>query len=228
MTRVSQKHGSLAILLLLGSEFLAPGLRAQTNSGPARFEAEIKAFEAADRTNPPPQGAVLFVGSSSIRLWKTLARDFPNQKVINRGFGGSHVADSLAFADRIILPYKPKMVVIYAGDNDIAAGKPPETVFADFNALTEKIHAKMPQTRIAFISIKPCPSRWHLADKIRAANEMIARRCAQDKRLVYIDVFGPMLGTDGKPRPELFVEDKLHMNEQGYALWKRIVAPHLQ
>jgi lysophospholipase L1-like esterase len=230
MTLVPLKHFLQAALLwlVIDANPLAPALHAQTNSGHTRFETEIKAFEVADKTNPPPTRAVLFVGSSSIRLWETLAQDFPRAKVINRGFGGSQIADSLAYADRIILPYRPKTVVLYAGDNEIAAGKSPEEVFADFKALARTIHRKLPRTRVRFISIKPSPSRWRLADKIKAANQLIAEFCGQDKRLAYIDVFSPMLGTDGRPRPELFVKDKLHLNAQGYELWARIVAPHLK
>jgi lysophospholipase L1-like esterase len=228
MIRIPRCSLAVMALLLVAAHVATPKLWAQTNSGSVRFEAEIKAFEAADKTNPPPARAILFVGSSSIRLWKTLAQDFPHRKVINRGFGGSQIADSLAFADRIILPYKPKTVVLYAGDNDIAAGKSPEDVFADFKALTQKIHAKLPRTRIGFISIKPSPSRWHLVEKIKTANRLIAEFCGRDKRLVYIDVFTPMLRADGTPRPELFVEDKLHLNAKGYELWARIVAPHLR
>jgi lysophospholipase L1-like esterase len=228
MIRIPRCSPAVIALLAVAAHVATPQLWAQTNSGSARFEAEIKAFETADKTNPPPARAVLFVGSSSVRLWKTLARDFPDLKVINRGFGGSHIADSLAFADRIILPYKPRMVVLYAGDNDIAAGKSPEEIFTDFKALTQKIHAKLPRTRIAFISIKPSPSRWPLVEKIKTANRLIAEYCRKARRLDYIDVFTPMLGDDGTPRAELFVEDKLHLNAKGYALWTRIVAPHLK
>ncbi len=224
MKRIVPLHGLLAVTAAL----FASAASAQTNAGPARFESEIKAFEAADKTNPPPRQAVLFVGSSSIRLWKTLARDFPVSKTINRGFGGSRIADSLAYADRIIFPYKPKMIVIYAGDNDIAAGKSPEEVFADFAALVQKIHSKLPRTRIGFISIKPSPARWQLVDKSRAANRLISEHCANNKRLVYIDVFTPMLGAEGTPRAELFVEDNLHLNAKGYELWTRVIAPHLK
>ncbi len=201
---------------------------AETNLTSAKWEPDIQAFEASDKTNPPPHGPVLFVGSSSIRLWETLARDFPRHKVINRGFGGSQIADSVAFADRIILAYKPKIVVLYAGDNDIASGKSPEQVFPDFKALVEKIHAALPKTRIVFISIKPSPSRWLFADKVRAANQLIEAYCRQSKRLSYIDVFNPMLGADGNPRPELFIADSLHMNAKGYALWTKLVESSLR
>ncbi len=193
----------------------------------AKWEAEIAALERADKTNPPPSGAILFAGSSSIRLWKTLAEDFPRHRVINRGFGGSHISDNVAYADRIILPAKPKLVLLYAGDNDLAANKTPDQALADFQAFTKKVHSAQPSTRILLISIKPSISRWHLADKVKAANRLIEGFTQRDARLGYIDVFTPMLGADGQPRPEIFLDDKLHMNAQGYALWRRIIAPRL-
>ena len=122
-----------------------------------RWESDIAAFEAADKKSPPPQGAVLFIGSSSIRIWKTLATDFPDQKTINRGFGGSELADSVYYADRIVIPYKPRLIVLFAGTNDINAGKRPETVFADFKAFVAKVRAGLPNTRIAYLSISPAP-----------------------------------------------------------------------
>jgi lysophospholipase L1-like esterase len=186
-----------------------------------------QAFETADRTNPPPQGAILFVGSSSIRLWKTLPEDFAGHKVINRGFGGSEIADSTVFAGRIIVPCKPKWVVLYAGDNDLAAGKSPERVFDDFKVFVARVRAALPQTKVAFISIKPSPSRRQLLEQQKAANELIAGYCKSEGRAEYIDVFHPMLGPDGEPRGDLFLEDKLHLNVQGYRLWREIIRPHL-
>lgn len=211
---------SFAVWLILSFVFTA---LAQTN----RFDAEIAAFEAKDRTNPPPKDAILFVGSSSIRLWKTLAEDLPNYKVINRGFGGSQIADSIHFAERIVLPYQPRMIVMYAGGNDINAGKTPDQVANDFKAFVAKVRGKLPDTRIAYISIAPNPARWAQVDRVRRANELIREFIATDSRLAFIDVFPHMLGQDGHPRPDIFVEDRLHMNEHGYALWKRIVGKAL-
>jgi len=216
------------IALAAGAGLAGQPLRAQNKADSSKWESEIKAIEAADKTNPPPHGAVLFIGSSSIRLWKTLAEDFQEYKVINRGFGGSHIIDSVAFADRIAIPYKPRMILLYAGDNDIAAGKSPEQVLADFKAFTRKVRPRLSETKVAFISIKPSPSRWEFAEKIKAANRLIEDFCRQDERLIYIDVFNPMLGADGKPRPELFVEDMLHLNRKGYALWTAMIRPRLK
>lgn len=194
---------------------------------PARFEKDIKAFEAADKTNKPPRHPIVFVGSSSIRKWTTLAKDFPKRKVINRGFGGSHISDSIYFCDRIVTCYKPRMVVMYAGDNDIGAGKSPETVLADFKTFAGKVWAADKKTKIAFIAIKPSIKRWNLVEHIKAANKLIQAYCQTDKRLDYIDIFPPMIGADGKPRPELFVSDGLHMTPEGYKLWTSIVEKHL-
>ena len=191
-----------------------------------QWESEIRAFEEADRRAPPPRGAVLFVGSSSIRLWKTLAEDFPTTKVINRGFGGSHLADAVYYADRIVIPYRPRLILLYAGSNDLAAGKSPERVFEDYREFVEKVRRQLPPTRIAYISIAPNPARWHLVSQMRAVNDLIRTYTARDRRLIYIDVFAAMLGPDGKPRPELFIEDKLHMNATGYRLWRSIIAPY--
>ncbi len=191
------------------------------------WEADIRRFEAADRANPPPQNAVLFIGSSGIVLWKTLAQDFPEYKVINRGFGGSQIADSTFYADRIVFPYKPRLIVLRAGTNDIAAGKSPEQVFEDFKAFVATVRARLPQTRIVFMSLNPSIARWGNFAKESKANELIKAFIAADKNLTYIDTVGPMLGTDGKPRPELYASDKLHNSPEGYKLWAQLVHPHL-
>jgi lysophospholipase L1-like esterase len=193
----------------------------------AQWEKDIRSFEAADQSNPPPRGAVLFIGSSSIRLWTNLAQAFPGHQVINRGFGGSQVSDSVAFVSRIVTPYKPKLVLLYAGDNDIAAGKSPERVLSDFKAFVERIHAALPETRIAFIAIKPCPARERFLESVRTANHLIQAYTASDKRLLYIDVFTPMLAKDGRPRADLVIKDGLHPNAQCYELWASIIRPIL-
>jgi lysophospholipase L1-like esterase len=225
MIHAFSKHAGKAARapLVFALLVLAYCAQAQTN----RWDAEIAAFEAQDRTNPPPKNALLFIGSSSIRLWKTLAQDFPEHKVINRGFGGSQIADSIQFTDRIVIPYKPKMVVLYAGGNDINSGKTPEQVASDFKAFVRQIHAKLPETRVAYISIAPNPARWAQVDRVRSANELIRDFTKTNARLTFIDVFPHMLGDDGQPRPEIFVEDRLHMNEKGYALWTRLMRPIL-
>ena len=194
----------------------------------AKWEKDIAAYEAADRNNPPPNGCIVFVGSSSIRKWTSLAKDFPGKPVINRGFGGSQITDSVAFASRIVLPYHPKQVIIYAGDNDIGAGKSPEQVLSDFRAFVSVLHKVQPDLPIGFIAIKPSIKRWNLVDKVRAANRLIAVDCRKDKRLTFIDIENDMLGGDGMPNKALFVADGLHMTPEGYEVWTRRVKPLLK
>jgi lysophospholipase L1-like esterase len=215
----------LSLAAIVSSALLSASLLAAEPAA-SPWEKEIRAFEAKDQQQPPPEGAVLFVGSSSIRLWK-LDESFPDVKTINRGFGGSHLADSVAFAERIVIPYRPKLVVLYAGDNDLAAGKTPARVLADFKQFVAKVEAALPETRIAFISIKPCPKRRALVDRVRETNARIAEFISRDERLRYIDVFQPMLDADGQPRAELFREDGLHLSVAGYKLWADALRPTL-
>ena len=193
----------------------------------SRWEKYIARFQATDKKQMPPPGGILFIGSSSIRMWKTLEQDFPGLPVTNRGFGGSQIADSNHFAERIVHPYKPRQIVLYAGDNDVAAGKSPETVLADFQQFVKTVHGKLPKARVSFISIKPSLSRWKLSGKMARANSLVSDACGKDKRLDYIDIWQPMLGDDGRPKPDLFLGDGLHLNAKGYALWTSIVKPYL-
>jgi lysophospholipase L1-like esterase len=195
---------------------------------PDKWTAAIDKFTKADATTPPPRGAVVFIGSSSIVKWTSLATDFPDHKVINRGFGGSELADCVFYLDRIAIPYHPRVVVLYAGDNDLHAGKTPEAITADFAAFCQKIHAALPATRIVFIAVKPSPSRWKIREPQEEANALIAAHCAKDPRCAFVDVWKPMLDAKGQPRPELFLADRLHMNPAGYAVWAPLVAPHLR
>jgi lysophospholipase L1-like esterase len=193
----------------------------------SRWEKEIAAFERRDRDKPPSKNGLLFVGSSSIRLWN-LSKSFPDLTTINRGFGGSGLADAVHFAPRIVLKYEPRVIVLYAGDNDIAAGKTPEQVGADFRDFVQTVHKKLPKTRIIFLSIKPSIQRWRLIDTIRKANALVEAECNKGERLRYLDVATPMLGSDGKPRSELFAKDGLHLNEEGYKLWASALLPILR
>lgn len=194
---------------------------------PSRWEKDIAAFEAQDKTNPPEKGAIVFIGSSSIRMWSTLEQDFPKHRVINRGFGGSQIADSVKFADRIVIPYAPRLVVMYAGGNDINAKKTPEVVFADFKTFVKKVHAALPETVIAYISVAPNPKRWSQIEEVKAVNRMVAEYCAKQPKLEFIDVYPHMLGPDGKPKPDIFKADQLHMVDKGYRIWTDVVGKHL-
>ena len=186
------------------------------------------AFAKADAAKPPEKGGIVFVGSSSIVKWKSLAKDFPEHKVVNRGFGGSQLFDSVNYFDRAVLPHQPRLIVLYAGGNDINAGKTPERVFSDFKAFVALAHQKLPQTRVACISIAGNPARWKQVEQVREANRLIEQFTKTDPQLVFINVFPHMMGPDGTPKPDIFVEDKLHMNEKGYAIWKEVVGPFLK
>ena len=187
----------------------------------------MQRFVASDAQQPPPKHGIVFVGSSSIRFWETLAQDFPGKPVINRGFGGSEVRDSTWYADRIVIPYAPRQVVLYAGDNDLNSGRSPEQVRDDVVAFVTRIRAALPEARIGYLSIKPSPSRAQLLPAIVRANQLIKQALAKVPRTDYIDIYTPMLDATGKPRPELFREDMLHMKPEGYALWRKAVAPVL-
>ena len=211
---------------------LAPALRADDKAPAqphdfAQWENEIAALEKADALTPPPKGGIVFVGSSSIRLWKTLAQDFPQHRVLNRGFGGSEIADSVHFADRLVLAYEPRMVVLYAGGNDLNNGRPPAEVFADFQAFTARLRAQLPDAEIAYISSAGNPARWAQVGNVRALNGLIAAFIKDQPHMQFINVFTPMLGGDGLPRPEIFVADKLHMNAAGYQIWTATIRPFL-
>jgi lysophospholipase L1-like esterase len=192
-----------------------------------KWEKDIAAFEARDKTNPPPQKAILFAGSSSMRLWKTLPEDLPGYTIINRGFGGSQIFENTHFASRIAIPYKPRLIVLHAGSNDIAAGRTPEQVLADFKAYVQTIRAALPETRIAFVSINPTPRRWEQVEKQKRANALIKDYVASGKNLDYIDIFNPLLEPDGKPREDLHIADRLHPNHAGYKLRAELIRPHL-
>lgn len=202
--------------------------QAQTEDPYAKWEDAISAFEKADSDSPPLPESILFIGSSSIRMWSSVADDMSPMPVINRGFGGSQIDDSVHFANRIVFPYKPSAIVFYAGDNDIAAKKTPETLLADFARFEKLVHAVLHDTPIYYIAIKPSPSRWSMWENMKRANALIEKYTIEHSGCVFIDVATPMLGSDGNPRKELFLDDNLHMNADGYRLWTSIVRPRLE
>jgi lysophospholipase L1-like esterase len=206
---------------------LRPAFCAETNHNFAKWESDMAAFEAHDRTNAPPTNALLFIGSSTIRLWTTLAADFPGHAVINRGFGGSEVVDSTHFAGRILFPYAPKAIFFRAGGNDIAAGRAPELVFEDFKDFVATVHAKLPDIDIYFISWNPTIARWPNRDKEAVYNNAVKAFAQQTTHLIYIETADMVLGPDGRPRPELFRADKLHFSAAGYKLLVARVRPFL-
>ena len=194
---------------------------------PHRWDKQIAAFEKADQETMPPKNGILFVGSSSIRYWN-LEKSFPGKPVINRGFGGSEISDSLFFADRIIIKHQPRIIVFYAGDNDLARGKSSSRVVKDYQAFVAKIHGALPRTKIIFVAIKPSIARWKLIKPIRVTNSHILEITKTDPLQEFLDVDGPMIGNDGKPKPELFIKDGLHLNVAGYKLWNSLLRPHLE
>ena len=193
---------------------------------PNRFAGDIDAFAQWDSKNAFPAEPVLFVGSSSIRMWRT-RQGFPDQPVINRGFGGSHISDVLHFADRIVLPYQPRVIVFYAGDNDVAGGKSAQRVRDDYRRFVDLVGARLPQTRLIFVTIKPSGQRWALWPEMARANDLVRDLCDKDDRLFFADLATPLLDSDGKPDDQLFLADRLHLSPQGYAVWNRALAPIL-
>lgn len=193
----------------------------------AKWEKAISAFEQADRQHPPEKGGVLFIGSSTIVLWTTLAKDFPDHRVINRGFGGSEIEDSTHFADRIVFPYEPQAIFLRAGGNDIHAGKSAERVFADYRAFVEKVHTRLPKTRIVFISLSPAPIRWDERATNKELNQLVKSFLKDKPYLGYVETYDMTITPDGKAREELFRADRLHFNADGYKLLVDRVRPAL-
>ncbi len=194
---------------------------------PNRFQDQISAFLQWDLKNSYPSDAILFIGSSSIRLWPTF-KDFPDNPVINRGFGGSHISDVIFFYDHLVLKYQPLVIVFYAGDNDIAAGKSVEQVYEDYLKFLGKILTDLPHIKIIYIPIKPSISRWRFWPQMKEVNTLIDQLHQKDENLHYIDTATPMLDSSGNPKGRLFIEDGLHLNEAGYALWQSVLEPLLE
>lgn len=229
----------LWILLLAGPSYIIPGLYAQEQAesvpwwqqenpplfDPQRWEKAIQAFESEDRKAPPPEGAIVGIGSSSMFFWHAaIHKDLSPLTIIPRGFGGSTMEDARYYADRIVIPYRPRAVVLYEGDNDIGAFQlSPERILEIFNGFVAKIHDALPQTRIYVISIKPSIARWNVWPQMQETNRLLKAACESSALLTYIDVASPMLDENRRPRKDIFVEDKLHLNEKGYQIWTKAI-----
>ncbi|MDP1790107.1 MAG: SGNH/GDSL hydrolase family protein, partial [Methylibium sp.] len=202
-----------------------PAVQARSNSGAgtasaaphadARWQESLEAFALADQAQAPQPGGVLFVGSSSIRLWSGLEAQFAGESIVKRGFGGSRMFDCAEYLERLVLPYKPRLVIVYAGDNDLAEGRTPQQVLASFSAFVEGVRRALPDTRIAFLSIKPSPLRSALMPQVAETNALVADYSQRTPNLDYIDIYSKMLDEQGHPRAELFQPDALHLNAQG-------------
>jgi len=217
-----KKSGFVLVLLVLASL-----LNAQQQKPP--FWDDIQAFKKEDSVNHPAKNAILFIGSSSFTKWTDVSDYFPGYKIINRGFGGSTLLDQIRYVNDDVFPYHPKQIVIYCGENDLAASDTVtgEMVYKRFVTLFNRIRYRLSNVPIVFISLKPSPSRWHLREKMIAANNKIKAFLAKQKKTAFVDVYHKMLGPDGSPIKEIYLEDNLHMNAKGYAIWQKELRPHL-
>jgi lysophospholipase L1-like esterase len=193
----------------------------------AKWKDELDRIAASDKAHPPEPGGITFVGSSSIRMWD-LEKSFPGKGYVNHGFGGSEIVDSTYYFEELVAKHKPRLVVFYAGDNDVANGKSPEEVLNGFQAFAEKFKKDLPKANLLYISIKPSIARWKLADKMREANRLIEDYGNRRPNFRFVNVWPVMLDDKGEPRKDIFLEDGLHMNEAGYAEWVKLVEPLLK
>jgi lysophospholipase L1-like esterase len=203
-----------SIILLFGQEKADPD--------PKRFQNEIDAFQNWDSKNAVPENPILFIGSSSIRMWRTHDA-FPDLPVINRGFGGAEISDMLYYYDQIAKPYDPEIIVFYCGDNDISAGKKAEQVFHDFKTIREKLISDFPDANFIYLTAKLCQSRWNTSPEIKIYNNLVSEYCHSNDRTNYLDTATPLLKKDGTPDNSLFLPDLLHLNDKGYAIWSKLL-----
>ena len=218
----------ISLLLFIG---LACG---QDGPNPERFKknpendrVSIDLFQEWDKKNSAPQNPIVFIGSSSIRKWPT-AEYFPNIPIINRGFGGSHISDVNHYINETVLKYKPRIIVFYAGDNDIAYGKTPESILDDYDYFVKNVHTNLSHTKIIFIPIKPSLRRWSYWPKMKEANNLIYNYTTKNPLLYYVDTSSPMLDNNGIPIPSLYINDSLHLSNDGYDLWSGLLEPILR
>ncbi len=217
---------ALAVTLPLARTSQAQEKKVEPAAG--KWDKEFAAMEAKDKQAPPSKQGIVFVGSSSIRMWD-LKESFPDLPAINRGFGGSQLSDSVEHFDRLVLPHQPRIVVLYAGDNDLAGGKKtPEQVTADFAAFQKKLRAALPECKLIFIGVKPSVARAKLLDKQRETNGLVRKSCEADKLSTFLDVEKPMQSADGQVRPDIFLKDGLHLNDAGYKIWNELLLPLLR
>ena len=193
------------------------------------FWDDIQAFKKQDSVSPPPKNAILFIGSSSFTMWKDVQTYFPSFTIINRGFGGSSLTDVIRYSDEIIIPYQPKQIVIYCGENDLAGSDDVKgrMVFDRFKQLFKIMRRHYPKAKLTYVSMKPSPSRLHLMSKMLEGNLLIKNFLKKKKKTSFVDAYHNMLNRDGTPMKDIFLEDNLHMNAKGYTIWQKLIEPHL-
>lgn len=223
--RHSQSFRPMRLMLALSVASLTLCASAQDA---LRFEAAMDAFREADAQQPTPEGSLLFVGSSSIRMWDTLPQAFPEYPTINRGFGGSHFSDALHWFEDLVPPHRPAAIFVYEGDNDTASGKDEQRIRREAEEFLKKTRAVHPNVPVVFISPKPCPERWHLKAEYEATNTALESMTTQHPDVYFADVWTASLGFDGKPIPETFIEDGIHMNHLGYLIWRNVLRDVVQ
>jgi lysophospholipase L1-like esterase len=211
----------LAILLL----FVIVQANAQD---PKRFQKEIEIIAEKENCFSPDQELLLFTGSSSVRMWKDVEAAFPGYHVINNGFGGSHFSDLIYYYDKVIAPYKPDVLFIYEGDNDIASGKKPKSVLKEAKQLIGMIRSDFPETKIVLISPKPSLARWELKEEYKKLNSLLEKYARQTNGVEFADVWEAMVDEEGNVYTDIFVDDNLHLNEKGYAIWEKVMARHIE
>lgn len=220
------KRNPIYLILLICLACITVQLKAVAQDA-RPFWSEIEAFQKQDSLAMPAKNGIVFVGSSSIRMWKDAEQTFKKYQVINRGFGGSTLAEAITYLDYLVFPYEPRQVVIYSGENDVAGGVSATETFQRFKTLVTKIRAKQAELPLVYLSMKESPSRKQHRDTLLKANNMIKDYMSTLSKAVYVDVNAKMLDKDGSTRPELFREDMLHMKKEGYDIWKKALQPHL-
>lgn len=191
------------------------------------WESQVRAFEEKDLSQPPSKGETVAVGSSSIRLWSTIRSDLAPTSVVPRGIGGATTVDVLYYLDRLVLVYEPKRVLVYAGENDISALRSPQQLLDTTKAIVGRIHARLPSTQVYLLSIKPSILRWDRWPAMKSANDLLASYARSDPRIKFIDVSSPLLGADGTPVREYYLDDLLHLSKRGYEQWTKVIRPYL-
>jgi lysophospholipase L1-like esterase len=199
----------LVLLLLVSSSVM----------GQYAFENEIRNYEKQDSISLPKKGQILFIGSSSFRIWKSFAADLAGIDAINRGFGGSTMTDALYYFDRMVVKYAPRTVVVYEGDNDLAKGKSLEDLAKEYEAFSNRLKMALPKTKLVYLAVRPSLARIAIVDKQKEFNLWLENYCKSQKGRFYLDMHSPFYLADGTLMPDIFVADRLHLNEKGYQIF---------